>query len=172
MLGGIVLAIAASAASQTQSGEPSLREVKMMALRGLATTDLGETCLSALKEELRRVGLTIRDTDEGADAEMMLDFEFIPNRLGLYGEPDKITYAFVVKSLQDKGVLWAGANGVSGDSSGRQPEPAFQRPIAPGRSVAGRESPLRGQISRGHRAGEQAAHAPPELERHKARLES
>jgi hypothetical protein len=51
---------------------------------------------------------------------MMLDFEFIPNQVGLYGEPDQIRYAFVVKSLRGKGMLWAGGNGVSGDSSGRQ----------------------------------------------------
>jgi hypothetical protein len=124
--GWIVLAVAATAAASgaapapKDNSNPSLRQVKVMALTGLATTDLAGTCLSALKDELRRAGLTLRDTAEGADAEMKIDFEFNPSEPAEQGEPGKVSYAFVVKSLRGQGLLWAGGNSVSDDGSGKQ----------------------------------------------------
>ena len=120
VIGCIVLALAAAPASQAQTSEPEFSRVKFMTIRGVAKSELAGTCLSALMDEFRRAGLTIRDTTEGADAEMVVDFEFNSNQIGLYGKPDTVSYAFYVSSRPEKKMIWAGRDGVFGDSSGRQ----------------------------------------------------
>jgi hypothetical protein len=120
VLGWMALAIAASPGLPGQASEQRLSQVKLMAIRVVGTRELAETCLSALKEEFRDVALTIRDTTEGADAEMVVDFKFNPSRLRPIGEPDTLSHSFYVSSLPQKKVIWKGGDRVPGDNPNRQ----------------------------------------------------
>lgn len=120
VLGGIVLALVAASASRAQLKEPLLSQVKFMKIKGISKTNLAEPCLSALKDEFRNAGLTIRDTTEGADAEMSVVFELGYSEPGRHDDPGNITYALYTKSLPEHEMLWVVPNGVVRDSSGRQ----------------------------------------------------
>lgn len=111
ILGCIVLGIVASAAGATNA--------KVLALRVAAKTSVSDTCLYALNAELQRAGITTKDATEGADAEMVASFDFVPEQPWPMGDQESTTYSIVVKSLPELHLLYADQGNTRGNDAAK-----------------------------------------------------
>ena len=106
VFGLTILATAWLSAALAQSGEPSLRQVKVIAVRSDSNSELDAACLPVLTDELRRTGRTIGEAADGADAEMVVRFERHDSQLGASMDPAEAYYSLRLWKNAPRKVVW------------------------------------------------------------------
>ena len=107
----IVLGAAASVGGST--------DAKVVTLRVAAKTSVSDTCLYALSTELNHAGITTQDATEGADAEMVAAFDFVPEQPWPTGDQESTTYSIVVKSFPEQHLLYADQGNTRGNNAAK-----------------------------------------------------
>jgi len=102
------------------AAEPtSIKQVKVLAIRAAAKSEVSDMCLYALDARLRLAGHTVQDTTDGADAVMVATFEYTPEQSWPFGDDAATRYAIVVKSLPGEHVLFADQGYLESDDIAR-----------------------------------------------------
>jgi TonB family protein len=109
VFGTTILATAWLSASLAQSGKPSLRQIKVIAVRSDSNSELGVACLPVLTDELLRTGRTISETADGADGEMVVRFERHDAQPGVSTDSAEAYYSLRLWNKAPRKVVWSDA---------------------------------------------------------------